>query len=163
MDQQEGMSSMRARLLNENDYALWSVRMKGYIMSMGCDIWKYVEDGYIAPATTPTDTTGNKLCNDNARASNAILGGLPNPIFVKLMHCNSTKEIWDKLKVIYEGDIKVKKAKLQTYITQFEILKIKEEENIEEYIHRVDEVVKSIIELGEEIKDKPTIQKVHYP
>jgi hypothetical protein len=89
MDQQEGMSSNRAPLFKGDDYAFWSVRMKSYLMSLGCDIWKSVEDGYTAPATTPTDTTGKKLCNDNARASNAILGGLSNPIFVKVMHCKS--------------------------------------------------------------------------
>jgi hypothetical protein len=92
MDQQEGMSSTRAPLFKGNDYALWSVRMKGYIMSLGCDIWKSVEDGYTAPATTPTDTTRKKLCNDNARETNAILGGLANPIFVKVMHCKSKKK-----------------------------------------------------------------------
>jgi hypothetical protein len=42
-----------------------------------------------------------------------ILGGLANPIFVKVMHYKSSKEIWDKLKIIYEGNGKVKQAKLQ--------------------------------------------------
>jgi hypothetical protein len=32
------------------------------------------------------------------------------------MHCKPTKEFWDTLKIIYEGDDKVKKEKLQTYI-----------------------------------------------
>jgi hypothetical protein len=45
------------------------------------------------------------------------------------------------LEVVYEGDSKVREAKLQTYRTQFENLKMKEEENIVEYLHRVDEVV----------------------
>jgi hypothetical protein len=76
------------------------------------------------------------------------------------MHCKSTKEIWDKLKFIYEGDRKVKKAKLQTYITQFENLKMKEEENIAEYLQRVDEVVNSIRALGEELTDQPIVQKI---
>jgi hypothetical protein len=31
------------------------------------------------------------------------------------MHCDSKKEIWDKLKNVYEGDAKVKGGKLQTY------------------------------------------------
>jgi len=68
------------------------------------------------------------------------------------MHCKSSKEIWEKLEVIYEGDNKVKEAKLQAYRAQFENLKMKEEENIVEYLHRVDEVVKSIKEVGEEYK-----------
>jgi hypothetical protein len=48
------------------------------------------------------------------------------------MHCKSSEEIWDRLEVVYEGDDKVKEAKLQTYIAQFENLKMKEEENIVE-------------------------------
>jgi hypothetical protein len=48
------------------------------------------------------------------------------------MNCKSTKEIWDNLEVVYEGDDKVKEAKLQTYRAQFENLKMKEEKNIVE-------------------------------
>jgi hypothetical protein len=69
------------------------------------------------------------------------------------MHCESAKEIWDKLEFVYEGDSKVMGAKLQTYRNQFENLKIKEEENIVEYFHRVDEVVNSMRALGEEFTD----------
>jgi hypothetical protein len=76
MNQQEGMSSSREPLLKGNGYSLWSVRMKGYIMSLGCDIWKYVEDGYTAPTTTPTDIAKKKHCNGNAKAANSILGGI---------------------------------------------------------------------------------------
>ena len=64
------------------------------------------------------------------------------------MHCKTVKEIWDKLQTIYEGDIKVKRAKLQTFKTQFESLKMKEEENISEYFERIDEIVNAIQGLG---------------
>jgi hypothetical protein len=144
MDQQEGMSSNKAPLFKEGGYAFWKIRMKNYLLALGFDVWQSVVDGYTAPTTPPTNTAGKKICNDNLRAVNAILGGLKNPIFVKVMHCKSTKEIWDKLEVIYEGDNKVKEAKLQIYRAQFENLKMKEEENIVEYLHRVDEVVNSI-------------------
>ena len=46
------------------------------------------------------------------------------------MHCASAKEIWDKLKNVYEGDTKVKSAKLQSYRSQFESLKMEESEDI---------------------------------
>jgi hypothetical protein len=160
MDQQEGMSSNRAPLFKGNDYAFWSIRMKSYLMALGCDVWLSVVNGYTAPTTAPSDVAAKKLCNDNSRVVNAILGGLANPIFVKVMHCKSTKEIWDKLKVIYEGDGKVKQEKLQTYRGKFESLKMKEEENIAEYFQRVDEIVNSIRALGEELKDKIIVQKV---
>ena len=43
-----------------------------------------------------------------------------------------------------EGESKVKESKIQTYKGQFESLKTKEEENIGEYLLRVDEVVNVI-------------------
>ena len=73
---------------------------------------------------------------------------LARTIFVKAMHCKTTKEIWDKLQTIYEGDTKVKRAKLQNFKTQFESLKMKEEENILEWVERIDEIVNAIQELG---------------
>ena len=52
----------------------------------------------------------------------AILGGLAGSEFVKVMQCESTKELWDKLKNIYEGDAKVKNDKLESFRSQFESL-----------------------------------------
>jgi len=129
-------------------------------LALGFDIWKFVVDGYTAPTTPPKDVAEKKICNDNSRAVNAILGGLTNSICVRVLHCKSAKQIWDKLEVVYEGDSKVKEAKLQTYRTQFENLKMKEEENIVEYFHRVDEVVNSIRAVGEELTDKPIVKNI---
>ena len=91
---------------------------------------------------------------------NAILSGLVESVFVKVMHCESAKEIWDKLKNIYEGDEKVKGAKLQTYRAEFEHLKMKEEENIAAYFLRVDEVVNNMRGLGEKIEGSVIVQKI---
>jgi hypothetical protein len=74
-----------------------------------------------------------KLGQNNSKATNALLDGLGESIFTKFSHCKSAKEIWDKILNIYEGDSKVKVAKLQTYKGQFEQLKMKEDENIVAY------------------------------
>jgi hypothetical protein len=43
---------------------------------------------------------------------NAILSGLPEAEFVKVIHLDSSKEMWDKLIRNYEGNEKEKYAKL---------------------------------------------------
>ena len=68
------------------------------------------------------------------------------------MQCKTSKYAWEKLKYVYEGAPKFKESKLQTYKGEFENLKIKEEENIAEYILRVDEIVNSIRGIGEKLK-----------
>jgi hypothetical protein len=101
-----------------------------------------------------------KLGENNSKAINALLNGLSDTVFTKVAHCKSAKEIWDKLQNIYEGDSKVKAAKLQTYRGQFEQLKMKEDEDITAYFLRVDETVNAIIGLGEEIEKSVIVQKV---
>ena len=70
---------------------------------------------YKAPTTVPTYVAGKKLYESNSKAMYAILGGLAGSKFVKVMHCESAEELWEKLKKVYEGDTKVKNAKLQSY------------------------------------------------
>jgi hypothetical protein len=53
-----------------------------------------------------------KLGENNSKAINALLNGLSDTIFTKVAHCKSDKEIWDKLRNIYEGDSKFKTTKL---------------------------------------------------
>jgi hypothetical protein len=99
-----------------------------------------------------------KLGENNSKAKNAVLNGLSDTIFTKVAPCKSSKEIWDKIQNIYEGDTEVKETKLQTYIGQFEQLKMKEDENIAAYFLRVDEIVNPIIGLGEEIEESVIVQ-----
>jgi hypothetical protein len=101
-----------------------------------------------------------KLCENNSKAKNSLLNVLSNMVFTKVAHCKSAKEIWDKLRNIYEGDAKVKVAKLQTYRGQFKQLKMKEHENIAAYFLRFDETMNAIIGMGEEIEESVIVQKV---
>ena len=101
--------------------------MRVFLQAQGIDVWKVVVNGYNVPGTPPIYNIGRKLHEDNSKAMNVILSGMVESVFVKVMHCEFAKEICDKLKNIYEGDEKVKGAKLQTYRGQFEHLKMKEE------------------------------------
>jgi hypothetical protein len=112
------------------NYAFWRRRMKTYTQAQGFDVWQVVVDGYTTPTPPPTYRDRNKLSENNLKATNAILNDLYHSVYVKFMHHDSSKDIWEKLQNIYEGDAKFKGAKIQTYKGQFEQLKMKEDENI---------------------------------
>jgi uracil DNA glycosylase len=122
--------------------------MKTYIQAQSFEIWKSIVDGYTTPTFPLTNDKAVKLGQNNYKATNALLNGLGESVFTKVAHCKSAKEIWDKLQNIYEGDSKVKAAKLQTYKGQFEQLKMKEDENIASYFLRVDETINEILGFG---------------
>ena len=128
--------------------------MKLFLQSQGLDVWMAVENGYILPDTTPVvGTTERRLMECNGKAMYVLQGGVIGSEFVKVMHCTSAKETWDNLKNVYEGDGKVKGAKLQTYRRKFEYLKIKEDEDIVAYFLWVDEIVNTMRGLGEKVKN----------
>jgi hypothetical protein len=133
---------------------------KTFLQAHGFDVWQSVVDGYVAPTTPPTDKDGKKLSENNSKAKGTILSSLDDSVFVKVMHCKTTKDLWDKLQNIYEGDTKVKGAKLQTLRAKFEQLKMKEDEDIAAYFLRVDETMNTIRGLGEEVDESVVIQKV---
>ena len=93
-------------------YAFWSIRMRTYIEVQGFQVLRSIVDGYTTPIVPPTNEKTIKLSENNSKATNSLLNGLSDTIFPKVAHCKSTKEIWDKLQNIYEGDTRVKEAKL---------------------------------------------------
>ena len=76
------------------------------------------------------------------------------------MHLESTKETWDKLISSYEGNEKVKDAKLQTYRIKFEQLKVNEDETVSKYFLRIEETVNAMKGLGKNIDEESLVQKI---
>ena len=60
----------------------------------------------------------------------------------------------------YNSDDKFRKAKMQTLSTQFETLKMKEEEDVASYFLTVDEIVNSTTWLGDTIEEKFVVRKI---
>jgi hypothetical protein len=90
-------------------------------MSLATDVWDVVDIGY-AKLVVLANKDDKVEFNFNAKAMNAILSGLAEEEFVKVMHLETAKEMWDKLIINYEGNEKVKEAKIQTYRVKFEKL-----------------------------------------
>ena len=134
--------------------------MKCHLMSLGWKVWAATEKEYKTDDQAPTDPEELGQYEGNAKSLNAILSGFKNSVVTKVMQCKTTKQAWDKLNIIYEGEYKVKESRLQTYKGQFDILKMKEEENIGEYLLRVDEVVNAIRGLGGKLKEREVVSKV---
>jgi hypothetical protein len=141
-------------------YAFWSIRMKTYIQTQGFEIWQSIVDGCTTLTGPSTNEKAMKLGQNNSKATNALLNGIAELVFTNVAHCKFAKEIWDKLRNIYEGDSQVKATKLQTCRGQFKQLNMKEDEKIAAYFLRVDEIVNAILGLGEEIKESVIVQKV---
>jgi hypothetical protein len=128
-------------------------------MALGVDVWDVVETGYIKPVVIASKDDKLEF-RFNAKGMNAILNGLAEVEFVKVMHLQTAKEMWDNLISSYEGNEKVKDAKLQTFRLKFEQLKMNEDETVSKYFLRVEELVNAMKGLGEKIEESILVQKI---
>ena len=80
--------------------------------------------------------------------------------FADLKECKNSKEMWDKLKVIYGGDDNVLTAKSESLRGKFDEMTMTEGKNIVQYCTRIKEVVNVIIGSNGKIEDEIIINKV---
>ena len=158
MESQQGGFTNRATMSNGTNYLFWKARIKTYIQSLGVDAWELVEEYYQNPLVVITkDQNTEFTCND--KAMNAFFVGLPKSKLVKVMDYPTAKAIWDMMRNFYEGDNKVKKAKLQGFKMQFQSLRIHDDQDIAKYFLRVDEVMNTIKGLDEILEEVVVVQK----
>ena len=104
-------ASGRPPLFDGTNFGFWKKRMTYYLMSLGPEVWHFCQTEYQETSTLPTDQDERKAYIANANAMNSITSGITDFEFTKIMHCTSTKEMWEKLVCLYDGESKVKKGK----------------------------------------------------
>ena len=124
MSNQDGKTSIRPPLFNGNNLIFWKTRTRSYLQSLRADVWAIVEGGYQYPTSFPVDPAARKNYKTSEKVVNYLLGSLTESEFVKFMYLNTAKDIWNKIILSYEGDTKVKNAKLQTLRIEYENLRI---------------------------------------
>lgn len=160
MSNYEREATIRPLIFDTTNFVYWKLRVTSYLQSRGTEVQDIIDIGYTFPSTTPTDPAEKKKYETNAKAVNTVLGCLSQSEFVKVMKYKSTKEIWDKIVLSYEGYELVKQAKLQALRIQYENLKMHNDESVANYFLRVDEIVNCMKNLGEEIKETVVVEKV---
>ena len=63
--------------------------------------------------------------------------------FKKIATCETSKEAWEILEVVYEGTNTVKNSKIQRLTSNFEMIRVKENETITEFHSRLKDIVNS--------------------
>ncbi|KAK1563534.1 hypothetical protein Q3G72_028847 [Acer saccharum] len=135
----EGASSVRPPLLTGINYSQWKGKMEAYVCQIHDRAWMAIEDGYSPPKMTPTvDENQYKLIQNTKIA----------------------KEAWDILEVAHEGTEVVKDSKLQVLQTQFETLRMEENECFNDFEIRLMDIVNQSHQLGDPYSDRRIKQKI---
>jgi hypothetical protein len=101
------------------DYSWRSVKMKSHLYSLHPSNWDVIDLGMKIPNTGDEDYDSNEaaqIIHCNSQAIMVLLASLCREEYNKVNRLQMTKEIWDMLKTVHEGD-KI------TNITRMELIK----------------------------------------
>jgi hypothetical protein len=90
MTSHEGTLASKPPLFDGTNFFFWKVGMRTYLMAFGVDVWDVVETGYIKHVVL--DSKDDKLeFIFNDKGMKAILNGLEEAEFLKVMHLQTAK------------------------------------------------------------------------
>ena len=134
----------------------------------GQDIWEFIMIGYLEPADQAAElalsNVERALLKENRKKDNKALGliqqGLSESIFPKISSAESSKKSWETLDTCYKGVTKVKIFKLKNWRRDFENLKMKDNEIVDNFMKQVMNIVNQLRQYGEDLSDQRVIEKL---
>ncbi|XP_054010889.1 uncharacterized protein LOC128893723 [Hylaeus anthracinus] len=130
--------------LTEHNYDLWKVQIKSILIYN--DLWQYVVGSEVKPEENPQEwikKDGKALALINLSVTHSQL--------LHIKKANTSKEAWDKLKIIFESRGPVRKATLCKELLQMES---KPGTTIVQYLNEFSEIADQVKEAGIEISDE---------
>ncbi|GJS97709.1 hypothetical protein Tco_0804677 [Tanacetum coccineum] len=142
-----GMSmTFQCPILNSTNYTIWAVKIKALFNVYG--IWDALEPK--GEVDTKTDTM----------AIAYLFQALPEQLILQVAHHTNAADIWKDLKARFVGIDKVKEARLQTLESEFETLKMKDSESLDEFTRKISQLVSQASNLGSTIENKRLVRKL---
>ncbi|XP_021995794.1 uncharacterized protein LOC110892973 [Helianthus annuus] len=135
-------TSFQVPRLTSKNYNTWTILMESVLDAQG--LWEVI-DPVIGDAV---DEKKNKV----ARA--VIFQALPEDILLQVAKNRSAKDIWEALRVRFLGADRVQKARLASLRREFEQLRMKETDSIENFAGKISGFVSRYSSLGSSLDDE---------
>lgn len=141
---ESGPSSIKLPMLNSTNYTVWAMKMK---MALKVNrVWEAVDPG-----------CEQEEKNDLATA--LIIQSIPEALMLQIGILDTSKLVWNAIQTRHVGAERVREARLQTLMTDFDKLKMKEEDTIDSFVGKLAEIASRSASLGETIEETKLVKK----
>ncbi|XP_013624864.1 PREDICTED: uncharacterized protein LOC106331056 [Brassica oleracea var. oleracea] len=147
----------------DGDYDHWSLLMENLLRSK--EYWCVIDPGYedLRSVAAP-DQAQQKALEEaklkDLKAKNYLFQSIDKTILKTITQKETSKQLWDSMKVKHQGGARVKRAQLQRLRKSFEILEMKIGETVACYFGRVMETTNDMKNCGENIDDVKIVEKI---
>jgi hypothetical protein len=145
----------------DGHYDHWAMLMENLLRSK--EYWTIVEQGVPVLPAAPT-AEQRKLVEEgklkDLKAKNYLFQSIDRNIIETILDKSSSRAIWESMAKKFQGSTKVKRAQLQALRGEFEILRMKEEESVNDYFGRVLATVNKMKIQGENVEERIVVEKI---
>lgn len=147
----------------DGDYDHWSLIMENLLRSK--EYWSVIQSGFEEPKENEAVDTAQQKAIDEARlkdlkAKNYLFQSIDKSILKTITQKETAKQLWDSMKVKYQGSARVKRAQLQRLRRTFETLEMKSGEGVSEYCARIMSTANDMRNCGEDMPGVKIVEKI---
>lgn len=147
----------------DGDYDHWSMVMENLLRSK--EYWTVVESGYSQPGNEEVLTAAQKKTLEemqlkDLKAKNYLFQSLDRTILKTITQNETSKQLWDFMKMKCQGNVRVQRAQLNRLRREFEILGMKQGESVNDYFGRVMVIANDMRNFGEDMTDVKIVEKI---
>ena len=102
---------------------------------------------------------GNKHEEKNNMAIALIFQSIPEALTLQVGDLDTAKAVWDAIKARHVGAERVREARLQTFMADFDRLKMKEADTIDDFVGKLAKISSKSASLGEIIEEPKLVKK----
>jgi len=140
-------SSLMWPMLTRSNYAEWAMLLQCNFETL--EIWDTIDPG----------SEGVKRSRDR-QAMAGILRSVPQEMWQLLGAKKTVKEAWEAVKSMRVGADRVKEANAQRLLKEFENIKFKDSETVDEFTLRIGALAADLRTFGESIDDARVVKKM---
>lgn len=136
--------SIKCPILNATNYTVWSMRMK--VLLKIYKVWETIEPG-------AEDQDKNNI------AIGLLFQSIPESLILQIGEQETSKGIWDAIKARNLGADRVKEARLQTLMIEFDRINMKDSDTIDSFAGKLSEIASKSAALGTTIEESKLVKK----
>ncbi|KAG7583121.1 GAG-pre-integrase domain [Arabidopsis suecica] len=137
-------STIKCPMLTSTNYTVWAMKMR--IALRVHKVWEVIETNVV---------------NDdkNVIAMALLFQSIPEALVLQIGELDNAKKVWEAIKAKHVGAERVKEARLQTLMAEFDRLKMKDSETIDGFSEKISEIASKAASLGETIESTKLVKK----
>ena len=167
----DGASINRPPGFNGEHYSFWKSKFKVFVMATEYGLWEVIEDGNYVPTKkqgenvvlkpkAEFDEHDQKKVVLNSKAILMLQSALSQKEYFRICNLSSAKEMWDALEVAYEGTSGIKENRINTLMTEYDLLRMKSGESIGEFQLRFTHLINQLSVLGKVYEPRSQVRKI---